>query len=532
MKHYASWILIGCIAMLGLAPAMAQDDKPQPGGVLNWFDYADPARLDLHTESPLGVSQAIVGIYSGLVQWGPEAENAKKVSPDLAEKWEASEDGTSYTFTLRKGVKWHDGEPFSSADALYSLKRIIDPEVRSPRCGSLLRPLVKDIEAPDDSTVVVHLQFPTTIVLSALASAWCKILPKHILERDGDLTRPESQIGTGPFKLKKYVRGSVVEWERNKDYFIKGLPYLDGVKQYIIKARPTQIAAIKAGKTDFWYGWPPLNSKQIDEIRNARKDLIYKESAPGGISQLHMNTTKPPFDNPDMRRAVNLAIDRHEIMKKAYDGAIIPCVILPQEAFGDYALPAEEALNAPGCREPKDQDLAEAKKLVAKHYPDGIDIEVAVRSVGNYVDIASLAIQQLKQIGIRGKLKTWESAAGFAAWARGDFTMIGVQATAMTFMDPSAPFTLMWTTESPRNYGRMKLTKLDELYNAGLRELDEEKRKAIYHEYQRQIINGDTPTVTYGWPVGPWFMASKLKGWAPGPTIYDNASYHGMWIAE
>ncbi|WP_143308860.1 hypothetical protein [Candidatus Entotheonella palauensis] len=103
MKHYASWILIGCIAMLGLAPAMAQDDKPQPGGVLNWFDYADPARLDLHTESPLGVSQAIVGIYSGLVQWGPEAENAKKVSPDLAEKWEASEDGTSYTFTLRKG---------------------------------------------------------------------------------------------------------------------------------------------------------------------------------------------------------------------------------------------------------------------------------------------------------------------------------------------------------------------------------------------------------------------------------------------
>ncbi len=181
---------------------------------------------------------------------------------------------------------------------------------------------------------------------------------------------------------------------------------------------------------------------------------------------------------------------------------------------------------------PKDEDLAEAKKLVAKHYPDGIDIEVAVRSVGNYVDIASLVIQQLKKVGIRGKLKTWESAAGFAAWARGDFTMIGVQATAMTFMDPSAPFTLMWTTESPRNYGRMQLTKLDELYDAGLRELDEEKRKAIYHEYQREIINGDTPTVTFGWPVGPWFMAPKLKGWAPGPTIYDNASYHGVWIAK
>ncbi len=303
-----------------------------------------------------------MGVYSGLVQWGPEAENAKKVSPDLAEKWDVSEDGTSYTFSLRQGVKWHDGEPFSSADALYSLKRIIDPEVRSPRCGSLLRPLVKDVEAPDASSIVVHLKFPTTIVLPALASAWCKILPKHILERDGDLTRPESQIGTGPFKLKKYVRGSVIEWERNPDYFIKGLPYLDGVKQYIIKARPTQMAALKAGKTDFWYGWPPLNSKQIGEIRKARKELIYKESAPGGISQLHMNSTKPPFDNPDMRRAVNLAIDRHEIMKKAYDGAIIPCVILPKEAFGDYALPAEEALNAPGCREPQGRGLGRGQE--------------------------------------------------------------------------------------------------------------------------------------------------------------------------
>jgi peptide/nickel transport system substrate-binding protein len=514
---------------LGLGSAQGQG-TPKRGGVMQWFDYADPARLDLHTESPLGVSQAIVGIYSGLVQWGPT--EPMKVSPDLAASWEANAAGDAYTFHLRRGVTWHDGQPFSSADAVYSLRRILDPEMRSPRCGSLLRPLVQSVEAPDDYTIVVHLKFPTTIVLPALASAWCKILPKHILERDGDLTRPASQIGTGPFKLKKYLRGSVIEWERNPDYFIKGLPYLDGVKQFIIKARPTQMAAIKAGKVDFWYGWPPLNKKQIEEIRQARKDLIYRQSAPGGISQLHMNTTKPPFDNPDMRRAVNLVIDRQEIADKAYDGFIIPCAILPAEAFGDYALPQEEVMQSPGCRQPKQADIAEAKRLVAKHYPNGLDIEVAVRSVGNYVDVASLAIQQLKQIGIRGKLKTWESASGFAAWARGDFTMIGVQVTAMTFMDPSAPFTLTYTTKSPRNYGKLPLPKLDELYDKGLRELDEGKRKAIYHEYQRRILQGDTPIVTYGWTTGPWFMAKKLKGWSPGPTVYDNASYQGVWLEK
>lgn len=526
---YRLAILLVVLLGFGLGTTLAEE-TPQRGGVLYWFDYADPARLDLHTESPLNVSQAIVGIYSGLVQWGPQ--EPLKVSPDLAERWEVSADGSSYTFHLRQGVTWHDDKPFTSADALYSLKRIIDPEVRSPRCGSLLRPLVKDVEAPDANTVTVHLKFPTTVVLPALASAWCKILPKHILERDGDLTRPESQIGTGPFKLKKYVRGSVVEWERNPKYFDKNLPYLDGVKQYIIKSRPTQIAAIKAGKVDFWYGWPPLNSKQIEEIRASRKDIVYRESAPGGISQLHMNTTKPPFNNADMRRAVNLAINRQEIAAKAYDGMIIPCVILPQEAFGDYALPVEEVLQSPGCRAQKDEDIAEAKRLVAKHYPDGLDIVVSIRSVGNYVDIASLAVQQLKKIGIRGRLKTWESAAGFAAWARGDFTLIGVQATAMTFMDPSAPFTLMWTTNSPRNYGKLPLPQMDELYEKGLREADEDKRKAIYHEYQRHILRGDSPIVTYGWPTGPWFMATKVKGWGPGPTIYDNASYHGVWLKK
>ena len=523
-----SWILVVSLVVgLGLGSAFAQE-TPKRGGILNWFDYADPARLDLHTESPLAVSQAIVGIYSGLLQWGPE--KPREVSPDLAERWEVSADGSAYTFHLHKGVKWHDGEAFSSDDVVHSLKRIIDPEVRSPRCGSLLRPLVDGVEATDESTVVVRLKFPTAIILPALASAWCKILPKHILERDGDLTRPESQIGTGPFKLKKYVRGNVIEWERNEDYFVKGLPYLDGVKQYIIKSRPTQMAALKASKVDFWYGWPPLKTPQIEEIRKARKDLVYQRSTPGGISQLHMNTTKPPFDNPDMRRAVDLAIDRHEIASRAYDGFILPCVLLPKEGFGDYALPLEEVLQAPGCRKDKEADLAEAKKLVAKHHPDGIDIEVSIRSVGNYVDVASIVIQQLKKINIRGTLKTWESAAGFAAWARGDFTLIGIQATAMTFMDPSAPFTLLWTTNAPRNYGKLKLAELDEMHDKGLRELDKAKRIELYHQMQRRVLAGETPTINLGWGTGPWFMGAKVKGWAPGPTVYDNASYHGVWL--
>ncbi len=523
-------VVLGAVVMVLLlvcSVAMAQE-TPKRGGTLLWYDYADPARLDIHSESGLAVSQAVAGLYSGIVQWGPE--DPMKVSPDLAERWEVSATNDAYTFYLRKGVKWHDGTPFTSADAVYSLRRIINQEQRSPRCGSILRPLIDSVEAPDDFTLKVNLKFSTPIFLSALASAWCKVLPKHILEREGDLTRPESQIGTGPFKFKKYVRGNIIEWERNPDYFIKGWPYLDGVKQYILKTRATQIAAFKSGRIDLYRY--PLKRPQIEEILKARKDIIYAEVPSASIQQLHMNTKKAPFDNADIRRAIHLGIDRQAIVKKGMDGLGIACVILDPALFGDDALPVEEVNQMPGCRQPKDEDMAEAKQLVAKHYPNGLDLEVSVRSLPGYLDHASLVIPQLRKLGIRAKLKTWESAAGFAAWARGDFTMIALQATIMTFMDPSAPFTLIFTTESPRNYGRLPLPEMDELYEKGLRELDEKKRIAIFHEYQRRVLRGESAAVTFGWSRNPLFIAKKIKDWSPGPTAYDNTSFTNLWLDQ
>lgn len=523
--------IIMCVVImvaLGLSPALAQQ-TPKRGGTLQWWNYADPARLDIHTESALTVAQAVSGIYSGLVQWGPV--EPEKVSPDLAERWETSSDGTVYTFHLRQGVKWHDGQPFSAADALHSLKRVLDPEVRSPRCGSLLRPLVDSVEAPDAMTIVIRTKFTTAILLPALASTWCKILPKHILERDGDMTNAASQIGTGPFKLAKYVRGSVIEWERNPDYFVKGWPYLDGVKQYILKSRPTQVAAFKAGKTDFWH-LAGLHKTHIEEIKTARQDIQYTEQPAGSITQLHMNSQKPPFDNPEMRRALHLAIDRQAMVDKVYDGHMIPCVILDPVLFGEYALPVEEVQQMPGCRQPKEADIAEAKRLVAKHYPDGLDLEVSTRSLPVYLDAATLLVPQLAQIGIRATVKTYESAAGFTAWARGEFSIIAAQTTAMTFMDPSAPFTLVYTAQSPRNYGKLSIPGLDELYEKGLRELDPAKRKAIYREYQRKILTSDTATVTFGWGRTPYMVAQKMRGWSRGPTPYDNLTFQNVWLAQ
>src|SRR3990167_4536074 len=174
-----------------------------------------------------------------------------------------------------------------------------------------------------------------------------------------------------------------------------------------------------------------MRKTQADELRRARDDVEIFQTSINTLFLIFLNSTKPPFNNADMRRAVKLGIDRQELVAKSLEGAGVPCGILDPKLVGDYALPLDEVNKLPGCRQPKDQDVAEAKRLVEKHHPGGLDIEVATRSVGNYADRAQLVVSQLRKVGIRGTLKTHESAAGFAAWGKGDFTMIATQDRSM-----------------------------------------------------------------------------------------------------
>jgi peptide/nickel transport system substrate-binding protein len=520
-----------CLGLfITLSPAIA-GEQPRPGGIFNWLLYADPARLDVHTESPLSVQQAVAGIYSGLLQYDPD--DPTKIVPDLAERWEVSPDGKSYTFFLRKGVKWHDGHPFTAADVKATFDRVLDPDFRSPRCGAMLKPLVAAVEMIDSHTVTVQLKFPAAPFVPSVASAWCIIAAKHILERDGDLAQAKSQIGTGPFRFKRYERDSVIEWERNPDYYDGRYPYLDGVKQFIIKGRPTQLAAAKAGRIHMWDTWPPLSKTEAMELKAARGDAIEVYQWPlNTIFMIHMHTDKPPFNNRDLRRAVNLAIDRQHIVERIFEGAGTPCAILDPKLHGDFALPREEVQQMPGCRQPKDQDLAEAKQLVEKHYPGGLDIEVSVRSVGDYIDRAQLVVDQLRKIGIRGTLKTYESAAGFAAYGRGDFVLIAAQDTAMVLTDPSDPMTLLYTTKAGRNWGKWSDTKVDELAEQGLRETDREKRKRIYWELQRYLLSQDAPAVAVAWLEGWYFLDKRVQNYRPALTVYDNNTFMKVWLSK
>jgi peptide/nickel transport system substrate-binding protein len=524
-------VLVGLALCAALAaPAVQAQDKPRSGGILTWFDYGDPGRLDVHAESPLVVQQATAGVFSGLLHYDPD--DPSKIAGDLAERWTVSPDGKTYTFHLRKGVKWHDGQPFSAADVKASFDRILNPDFQSPKCGASLKPMVAAVEMLDPNTVQFRLKFPAAPFLPSLASAWCRVAAKHILAKYGDLNQAEAQVGTGPFKFKKYERGSVIEWEKNPNYFIVGVPYLDGVKQFILVGGPTQLAAAKAGKVMLWDAWPPMRKTQADELARARQDVDIYQASINTIFLIYLNSKKPPFDNADLRRAVNLAIDRQELVAKALEGAGVPCGILDPKLSGDFALPLEEVNKVPGCRQPKDADIAEAKKLVEKHHPGGVDIEIAVRSVGNYVDRAQLVIAQLRKVGIRGTLKTHESAAGYAAFGKGDFTVIASQDRSMDVNDPSGVFHIAYTTEGGSNYGRMSDPKVDELAERALKESNKDKRRQAYWELQRYILTrGDTATVAVAWVEGWFFKDKKVQNYKPGLTTYDNNTFMKVWLS-
>jgi peptide/nickel transport system substrate-binding protein len=525
-------VLVALVVLLSTTGQPLAEEKPQYGGVLTWLEYADPARLDFHSESPLSVLQAVAGIYSGLLQYGPD--DPDQWGPDLAERWEISADGLEYTFHLRHGVKWHDGEPFTAADVKASLDRVTSPDFRSPRCGTMLKPMVERTDIVNEHTIKVRVKFATPIFLPTLASAWCRIVPKHILDRDGDLTQPKSVIGTGPFKFKRYVRGNVIEWERNKDYYNPKLPYLDGVKQFVLKERATQVAAAKAGQIMLWNVGPPMRKGEGEEVRQARGDTAEVFLWPtGAIGVVYMHHEKPPFDNPEVRRAIYLAVDRQEIFARAYEGSGTPCVFLDPQLYPEYALPLEEVQQGLGCRQPKEADIAEAKRLIDKHVPGGFDLDVVVRALGPfYTDPAQLIVQQLRAIGIRGTLRTMESAAGFAAYARGDFHFIGGQGTLVNSPDVHDPFAFIFQSKGGRNYSHYHDAKIDELIERGLRETDQSKRPAIYKELQRYLLTQPLPQFTLGWYSGWFYIDKRVRNFKPAKLQYESLTHTTLWLAK
>ena len=291
------------------APAAAAD-QPQCGGTARLFGLSLPAHLDaLRGESTSG-SRAVGGIYERLVN-NDYADRVKwtvtgKMVPGLAERWEMSPDGKSYTFFLRKGVEFHDGEEFTAADVLFTYNRVLSEK---PPVFSNLRDVVR-LEAPDPYTVKITTSVASVSFLGGLADSALGIQPKHAADKGVDFKK--DAIGTGPFKLGSHNAKTQTVWIKNENYWQKGLPYLDRVELIWPLDKSAMIAAFASGNIDTTQ---VLEASDFETIRKSVPNAqVLKDRYPSS-SVLYLNIEHPALRDARVRRAMQLAVDRQDLAK-------------------------------------------------------------------------------------------------------------------------------------------------------------------------------------------------------------------------
>ena len=496
----------------------------------------------------------IVGIYDNLVRWDPEigGGDGRRIIGDLAEKWNVSPGGLTYTFHLHRNVVWDDGTPFSSADALGSLNRILgvtDPDFSSPRGGVLLRPIVDSVSAPDDNTIVVKLKFPTRVFLPSIGSDWVKILRKDIVSTaEPQLTEAGNIHGTGPFKWGRFTRGLQITWEKSPTYRNPDLPYIDGVRSLFIAEIGTVLAAFATRRILMW---PPQSfpaPEHIEQVKaqigedNLESPMQFAVAAPGVA---YVNSTKPPFDNPDAVRAAWLGLDRLEIQRKGMKFDPRPGEVaggpIPRAWIADMALPEDELRRLPGLRRTADgrkhpDDIAEAKRLWASIGAPVVETECVGFAQAYIMDPLQIISNQMEQLfGI----KCPTVAKSVPTYLEGGNTrrfIISYIVTATTIPDADGYIAINWTKDGARNWGGYFDPEIEFLRNQELKETDPVRQKEqiqkiqrIAMDHTRPIPNPNIPVAQMVWNYPIW---NCVKNWHSGPDIFDDRRYDRVWLDE
>ena len=309
--------MLGCmlrvVLVVGLcaAPAALAQDKPRKGGILRVALAGDPPSLDMHQEGTFLVTIPFSPVYNTLIQFDPHGY--PKIIGDLAKSWTVSDEKMTWTFTLHQGVTFHDDSPLTSADVKASFDRIVFPPEEIVSTRKSLFQAIKSIEAPDPATVVFRLHYPSPSFLSMIAHPANFIFAKKYLDQDPHYYKQHA-VGSGPFKLKEYVRGATIELERNPTYWKKGLPYLDRIKYFLIRDDGARAKAMRSDRVDVEFrGFPPAEVEAIQHQMGTRVTVAYPgQPVHWGVA---FNVDKKPFDDERVRKAMSLALDRYDMAK-------------------------------------------------------------------------------------------------------------------------------------------------------------------------------------------------------------------------
>jgi peptide/nickel transport system substrate-binding protein len=521
-KHWAAAAVVGLMTATSAAPAVAQ----KQGGVLKLQHFDSPASMSILEEATRAAEEPAMAVMNNLVVYDQHvAQNSQQsIVPDLATKWEWSEDGKELTFALHQGVKWHDGKPFTARDVKCTWQLVMDTgsdKLRiNPRKSWYSN--VAEVTTRGDYEVTFRLKRPQPALLALLASGWAPIYPCHVPARD----MRQHPVGTGPFKFVEFKANEYIKVARNADYWKPGRPYLDGVEYPIMREIGPRNLAFFAGKFDAI----PLGVT-IPTLKD------FKEQAPQAICQenvgnvprtMLINLHKPPFDNPELRRAMVLALDRKAFVDILNDGVpSLGATMLPPP-HGVWGMPPEVLETLPGYGGDVAQNRAEARKIMEKfgYGPEKrLAIKVATRNFPAWRDPAVILASQLKEIYIDGELEFVDTALWYPKMARKEFT-VGMVPMESGVDDPDQMFYENFYTGAQRNYAGYSDPEFDKLVDRQSMESDPVKRKDIVWQAERKLAEAMfRPVLFYPAGAGCW------QPWVKGFAMMTNSIYNG-WRME
>ena len=508
----------------------APEPNAKPGGVLRMGLTNRPPHFDVHQSGTFNNLGAQGCMFDNLIRRDPR-DSGKTIIPDLAHSWEIDKNGKAYTFFLREGVQFHDGAELTSEDVKATFDRIVKPPsgISIPR--SVLFKAVSEVTAPDKKTIqfVLSEPRPVSFMMSAIASGWNVILRKKTLEDNQyNLRRVEIYPGTGPFKHSRRVENEVWVMQKNNNYWNKGLPYLDGVEFYhTLPFSPEMGSAILSGRVDYVRVTDPGSARKAKQTPGMTATDYYQSV----IQATWVNNKRKPLDDPRVRRAMHLALDKPVLVDVVKDVApmMIGGFIYP---FSDFATPKEELVKRLGYQTDPTAALKEAKALMAAAgHPNGVKgLDYLVRDVATFKLWAQAIQAMLAQIGVECKLRTVVESVWFDDTRNGNFDL-AIGAIVSTLLDPSDYFNAWYGKDGPQNYSFWDNKEFQELVPQIDREVDAKKRLDLIRQAE-EIMEKDPPLLPISWEkiLDIWY--NYVKGHNPYEYfgLYDVVRLDTVWL--
>ena len=521
---------IPLLVLFGLPLMAAQVETPRAGSELVFAVGETPPSYDGHRETTFAMLHPVAPHYSTLLRFDPQ--NYPKIVGDVAENWNVSKDGLTYTFKIRKGIKFHDGSDLTSKDIKATYEKIIFPPegVASARKASYA--VVDKLETPDIFTVVFYLKHPSASFLANLASPWNFIYKAEILQKDPRWYE-KNIMGSGPFTFVEYVPGSHWVGKKNPNYFMKDRPYLDSYKSVFIRDTSPRVAAVRSGQALIEFrGFSPAAR---DDIVKALGDKVLVQESPWICNlAVTINNEKKPFNDPRVRRALTLAIDRWEASKALSQISLMKFVGGVFRPGSQFATPEAELTKLTGFGKNIETARKEARRLLKEAgVPEGFSFTLKNRNVREPYEVTGVfVIDQWRQVGLNVTHMPQEGGPYFNDFRQGNFET-GIDFNCDFMDEPDLQLLKFLSSDkSPLNYARYKDSVLDELYEKQSRATNIKERLKFLRQFEKRALDEQAYWFHVLWwqrIIPHW---AKVKGWKITPSHYLNQDLRDMWLAE